>query len=384
MKLRRVILFGSIIIVVLVLLQALPLTFFVLTPSWVSAVTVIGWVLAALGVVVLPLLMFLGHGRNLDFAAVIADVWLGITWQLFAWAVIGELSVLVMYLVGVNRDFRERVWPLLVLTSVVVLLLYGMVRALAAPPIRRREIVIERLPPTLDGLTIGQLTDTHLSPILGRAWIAKVVDRLNALQPQIVVHTGDLADGDIGRRKAAVDELGRIVAPQGRYFITGNHEYLSDAAHWVAHMRALGWIVLQNSNVVVGAADAQLAIIGINDLTAPGKGPAADRSDIDKAVLGVPSTMAKILLAHQPKQIRDAVHIGADLQLSGHTHGGQMWPFHLLVKLEQGAVHGLSRHGIRTLLYTSRGTGFWGPPFRIFAPPEITLITLRRRSGERA
>lgn len=384
MKLRRVILFGSIIIVVLVLLQALPLTFFVLTPSWVSAVTAIGWVLAALGVAVLPLLMFLGHGRNVDLAAVIADVWLGITWQLFAWAVIGELSVLLMYLLGVNRDFRERVWPLLVLAGVVVLLLYGIARALARPPIRRREIVIERLPPTLDGLTIGQLTDTHLSPILGRAWIAKVVDRLNALQPQIVVHTGDLADGDIGRRTAAVDELGRIVAPRGRYFITGNHEYLSDAEHWVEHMRALGWIVLQNSHVVVGADDAQLAIIGINDLTAPGKGPAADRSDIDKAVLGVPSTMAKILLAHQPKQVRDAVHIGADLQLSGHTHGGQMWPFHLLVKLEQGVVQGLSRHGTRTVLYTSRGVGFWGPPFRIFAPPEITLITLRRRNGERA
>lgn len=164
-------------------------------------------------------------------------------------------------------------------------------------------------------------------------------------------------------------------------YVTGNHEYFSDARGWLDYMTGIGWDALHNRHLVVERGGDRLVIAGVDDATARGSGLAGHGANIDAALAGVDRNLPVVLLAHQPKQIPQAVAAGVDLQISGHTHGGQIWPFHLLVRLDQPVVAGLSRHGERTRLYTSRGTGFWGPPFRVFAPSEITVLTLRAVSS---
>src|SRR6185312_8258392 len=170
--------------------------------------------------------------------------------------------------------------------------------------------------------------------------------------------------------------LGDVRARMARTFVTGNHEYYGEAQAWVDRMAELGWQMLHNQHIVVERDGAKLVVAGVDDYTAAGTGT-GHSADHVAALAGADPDLPVLLLAHQPKQIRDAVTHGVDLQLSGHTHGGQIWPFHLLVRLDQPVLRGLTRHGERTQLYTSRGTGFWGPPLRIFAPSEITLLTLR-------
>ena len=152
---------------------------------------------------------------------------------------------------------------------------------------------------------------------------------------------------------------------------------MSGAVEWSARMVELGWTVLHNAHVLIHRDGSTLAVAGTDDRTAAASGVPGHRADLRAALTGLDPDIPVLLLAHQPRQVSHAAAAGVDLQLSGHTHGGQIWPFHLIVKAEQGALHGLSRHGERTQLYTSRGSGFWGPPFRIFAPSEITLLTLR-------
>jgi predicted MPP superfamily phosphohydrolase len=197
------------------------------------------------------------------------------------------------------------------------------------------------------------------------------------------VHAGDLADGSVDQRRVQVAPLGAAHATLQRVYITGNHEYFSGALEWVEHMTELGWTVLHNRHLIVERAGARLAIAGTDDLTAGSSGVPGHRSDLPAALRAVPSDVPVMLVAHQPKEVREAAPAGVDLQLSGHTHGGQIWPFQLIVRAEQGALQGLSRHPPRTQLYTTRGAGFWGPPFRVFAPSEISLLTLRSGAGRR-
>ena len=167
------------------------------------------------------------------------------------------------------------------------------------------------------------------------------------------------------------------MARLARTYVTGNHEYFGEAQGWLDHMRDLGWEPLHNRHIVVERNGSRLVVAGVDDATAASSGRPGHRADHAAALVGAVPDLPVLLLAHQPKQIDAAVAYGVDLQVSGHTHGGQVWPFHLLVRLDQPTVNGLSRHGDRTQLYTSRGTGFWGPPLRIFAPSEITVLTLR-------
>jgi predicted MPP superfamily phosphohydrolase len=159
--------------------------------------------------------------------------------------------------------------------------------------------------------------------------------------------------------------------------VTGNHEYFGEAEGWLEHMRELGWEPLHNRHVMLERDGARLVLAGVDDRTAKSSGRPGHGADHGAALAGSEPDLPVLLLAHQPKQIDAAVAHGVDLQLSGHTHGGQIWPFHLLVRLDQPTLQGLTRHGERTQLYTSRGTGFWGPPLRVFAPSEISLLTLR-------
>jgi hypothetical protein len=245
------------------------------------------------------------------------------------------------------------------------------------PRTRAVDVVIPRLGKALDGLKVVVLADTHYGPINRRRWSERVVAAVNAMQPDVVCHAGDLADGTVEQRKAQVDPLGDIVATEAKVYITGNHEYFSQAQNWLDHMGSLGWDPLHNRHHIVQRGGDQIVFAGIDDRTAASSGQAGHGADLPAALADIDADTPIVLLAHQPKQVTTAAEGGVDLQISGHTHGGQIWPFHLLVRLEQGYLQGLSRINARTQLYTSRGAGFWGPPFRVFAPSEISLLTLR-------
>lgn len=305
-----------------------------------------------------------------------SHVMLGVGWLLLVWGLLAlVLGHLPMTLAGVGDPTRGRVTSLATLTLVVGLAAYGMYEALRVPRVRRVDIPVRGLPPGGAGLTVAVLTDTHFDAWTSVRWSRAVTDRVNELGADVVVHTGDLADGSVRQRGEKVATLADIVAPQ-RFYIAGNHEYYSGPREWTAFMGSLGWRVLVNQHEVL---EAGLVVAGTDDPTGhdpdvppgtPGRGP-----DLDAALAGTPAHLPVLLLAHQPHQIRASAG-RVDLQVSGHTHGGQMWPFHYLVRLREPVVQGLSRHGERTHLWTSRGTGFWGPPFRIFAPSEISLLRL--------
>jgi predicted MPP superfamily phosphohydrolase len=317
--------------------------------------------------------MYLGHGpRHLDWAARIGDTLLGVVWVLFAWALLGNVLRAALAVAGVADPTRSRVVASSVLGVSLVLILWGFVEAMRVPRVKRVDVSIPRLK---SDLRVVLLTDTHYGPIDRARWSARVVDAVNQLDADIVCHTGDLADGGVTERRAQVAPLGAVKARLARVYVTGNHEYFGDAEGWLAQMAEFGWQPLHNRHLVLDG----LVVAGVDDATAAGSGRPGHRADHAAALAGADPSLPILLLAHQPKQIGAAVAAGVDLQISGHTHGGQIWPFHLLVRLDQPVVRGLSRHGARTQLYTSRGTGFWGPPLRIFAPSEITLLTLRCR-----
>ncbi len=368
----------TVVLAVLLLLHGLPWWRLVLAPHWPGPVTIIGTVIAAAAVVGFPLAMWKGHGKaRRDRLAVLGDTWLGILWQLFAWTVLGEVLGLVLALSGVAEPDRARWVAGVVLVWVTVLCSWGMWQARRVPPVRTVEVPLSRLGAGLDGLRLVLIADTHYGPINRAKWSAGLVQRVNDLQADVVAHGGDLADGSVEQRRMQVAPLGTARAALARVYITGNHEYMSGAPDWVAHMAELGWTVLRNNNIVLERGGSALAVAGIDDLTAAHSGVPGHGADLPAALHGLDPDLPVVLLAHQPKSVLMSARAGVDLQLSGHTHGGQMWPFHYLVRAEQGALAGLSRHGERTVLYTSRGSGFWGPPFRIFAPNEITLLILR-------
>jgi predicted MPP superfamily phosphohydrolase len=221
------------------------------------------------------------------------------------------------------------------------------------------------------------ITDTHYGPINRARWSAAVLARINELGADLVCHVGDIADGTVEVRELQASPLASANAALSRVYVTGNHEYFSEAEGWLDYMESIGWVALHNRHVIVERGGDRLVVAGVDDATAQSSGVRGHRADLEAALAGADATLPVLLLAHQPKQVAQAVLAGVDLQLSGHTHGGQIWPFNFLVRLEQPVVHGLSRYADRTQLYTSRGTGFWGPPFRVFAPSEITLLTLR-------
>lgn len=372
---RRRPVFLVVLITVLALLHGIPWLVLVALPGWPTPVFVTVTVLTVLAAVAFPFLMMRGHGRrHSDRAAVVGDVWLGVVWQLFTWSVLA--GVIDLVLIAAGRDARRWV-AVVALVWTVGLLIWGHRQAMRVPPVRRVDVRMPRLGADLDGLTVAMVADTHYGPIDRRRWSTAVAQILTGLDADVVVHAGDMADGSVDARRAQAAPLGTVTAREGRFYITGNHEYASGAAAWTAHLTELGWTVLRNEHRVIRRGSATLVIAGVDDRTAAGSGVAGHGTDLARALTGVDPEQPVLLLSHQPKQVSLAVSAGVDLQLSGHTHGGQLWPFHLLVRAEQGALHGLTRHGARTQLYTSRGSGFWGPPFRIFAPNEITLLTLR-------
>jgi uncharacterized protein len=371
--------FAATLTAVVALLFGVPYwTLFLAGAAWPGWVVATGTVLFLAAAVALPALMVAGHGRrHRDGAAVAGDTLLGVIWVLFAWAVLGNVLELALALGGVADPTRSRIVAVAVAGVSAVLLAWGYVEAMRVPRVKRVEVVLPRLGAGLDGLRVVLITDTHYGPIDRARWSGRVVDAVNALDADVVCHTGDIADGTVAQRREQAAPLGRVRAALARTYVTGNHEYFGEAQGWLDHMSDLGWEPLHNRHVVVSRGGSALVVAGVDDRTAAGSGLAGHSADHAAALAGADPTLPVLLLAHQPKQIDGAVAHGVDLQLSGHTHGGQIWPFHYLVRTDQPTVSGLSRHGTCTQLYTSRGTGFWGPPFRVFAPSEITLLTLR-------
>ena len=347
--------------------------------GWPTGVFVTGTLVFVAAFIALPLLMMLGHGRrHLDWAAAAGDGLLGAAWVLFVWSVLGQVVRLVLLAAGVQDPARSRLVTAAVLVMVVVLLVWGYAEAMRVPRVRTVDVAIDRLGNGLDGLRVALITDTHYGPIDRARWSAAVVARVNELGADVVCHLGDIADGPVDLREKQASPLASVEATSARVYVTGNHEYFSEAQGWLDYMESIGWAALHNRHVIVGRDGDRLIVAGVDDATAKSSGIRGHGANLEAALTGADRTLPVLLLAHQPKQVTRAVRAGVDLQVSGHTHGGQIWPFNYLVRLDQPVVHGLSRHGERTQLYTSRGTGFWGPPFRVFAPSEITLLTLRR------
>ncbi|MGW6581329.1 metallophosphoesterase [Streptomyces globisporus] len=354
---------------------------------WPFTVALAGTGLFVLGLVVMPFAMARGHGRRQqDRAAILGDTLLGGIWVLFTWSVLlGVLLRLALTFVGVgDGQDRARIVTWAVLGVAAALLARGYTEARRVPRVRRLDVELPRLGAGLDGTRVVLITDTHYGPLDRARWSARVCDTVNTLEADLVCHTGDIADGTAERRRAQAAPLGTVQATRARVYVTGNHEYYSEAQGWVDLMDELGWEPLRNRHLLLERGGDSLVVAGVDDVTAESSGLAGHRAHLAGALDGADPALPVLLLAHQPKFIDRAAAHGIDLQLSGHTHGGQIWPFHYLVRVDQPAVAGLSRHGARTLLYTSRGTGFWGPPFRVFAPSEITLLVLRSPQGAAA
>jgi uncharacterized protein len=233
------------------------------------------------------------------------------------------------------------------------------------------------LHPDLEGLRIVQFSDLHIGSLIRGEQVEAVAERLAELQGDLLVFTGDLADGLPGRLAGEAASLAKPAGRLGKYFVTGNHEYYSDPQGWMRTASSLGFDVLTDEHRVHRVGEATLVVAGVPDISAP-HFLREHASSPQKALDGAPSADFKLLLAHQPRSIFEAAKAGYDLVLSGHTHGGQYHPWTWAADKVNPYLAGLNRHDEQTWIYVSRGTGFWGPPIRLGAPPEITVLTLTR------
>ncbi|MDQ4038449.1 MAG: metallophosphoesterase [Actinomycetota bacterium] len=250
---------------------------------------------------------------------------------------------------------------------------YGITRALADPVVRRVPVQIAGLDPRLAGFRIALFSDAHLGSIRRRAAMEKLVDTVNGAEPDMVAVLGDLIDGSVAELGGDVAPMAGLQSPHGTYFVTGNHEYYSGAPEWIGYLPDLGVRVLRNERLAIERDGAAFDLAGVNDINGE---DFDDPPDFDQALGGRRADRPVVLLVHQPVNVDLAVDYGVDLQLSGHTHGGQLWPFHYIIAAQQGALSGLSRIK-ETQLYVTSGAGFWGPPMRVGADPEIVVIELQ-------
>jgi predicted MPP superfamily phosphohydrolase len=307
----------------------------------------------------------------LHFASYTSMGWLNFAFFLSLARDALQVASAVLPLAGLHTFLRDS-GASAVMAGSVVALAAGSLAALRGPRVREVEIPIDGLPAALEGLRIVQITDLHIGPIIGARYVQRVVRLANALKPDLFALTGDFVDGPVARLAPHVAPLAGL-EPAGRaFFVTGNHEYYSGAAPWIAHFKSLGFRVLLNEPAPLQVRGAPVLIGGVVD---PASGH-APRPDL--AASGADAAAFRLLLAHNPKLAPLGAAAGFDLQLSGHTHAGQFFPWTLAIHLVHAPhVSGLSRSG-RMWVYVSAGTGTWGPPVRFGSQPELTLIRLRR------
>lgn len=258
----------------------------------------------------------------------------------------------------------------------------GFIQLQAGPQVQRVTIQLPTLPKAFDGITIAQLSDVHIGPLLDREFAEKIVAMTLDLKADLIALTGDFVDGSLDQLKDHVLPLKKLSARHGVYFITGNHEYYSGANEWMDHFESFGFHVLKNSNRIItrtgeNGIEEKLMIAGVFDLQAE-RFSAAHRSDPHRASQCLDPVVCKILLAHNPRTVEEATKAGFHLQLSGHTHAGQFYPFTWVARLVHRHFEGHYHVNGSTQIYVNRGTGFWGPPNRLGKTGEITLLTLSR------
>ena len=325
--------------------------------------------------------------RSLSRSAAAPITWIGFTWLGVLFFLVISLGVSdLVKVIAVRRDRsapddpERRQAIARIFGGAAALVGIGasgaaLASALSPVAVSRVRVAIDRLTKEKSGYRIVQISDVHVGPTIGKEFIEDVVARINALKPDLIAITGDLVDGSVSELAEHVAPLARLQAKDGVFFVTGNHEYYSGADEWITHLGSLGVRVLRNEHVRVGGDDG-FDLAGIDDASAHGNGHG---SDLKRALAGRDDARACVLLAHQPRGVELADTLGVDLQLSGHTHGGQMIPWNFLVRLQQPFVAGLHKLA-RTQIYVSRGTGYWGPPMRLGAPAEITEIELVARA----
>lgn len=307
-----------------------------------------------------------------------ASIWMGVAFLLLMALLVSDLLMLLLAAVAPFESsglLAARVRAVGVIGLVLPAALVALHQGLAAPAVKRVEIPLLRWPAELDGFRIVQISDIHFGSIRGADFAEWLVDQINALSPDVVAITGDLVDGPVSQIRDEVAAFAALRAHHGVYFVTGNHDHYSGAESWAERVAELGVRVLRNDCLTLEVKGASFELAGVDDHRSS-RMSGEQGEDLDRALASVDPGRPLILLAHDPTTFVQASRRGVDLQLSGHTHGGQIWPFNFFVKLAVPFVAGLYRRGAATL-YVSRGTGFWGPPMRLGSPAEITEIILR-------
>jgi predicted MPP superfamily phosphohydrolase len=358
--------------------------------QWAKEHMVLAWVIVAF-IFALELLapigdrFFLPRLKN-EFGL----TWLFIAVNWVSYTAFGMVTLLTAY--GVITDVGALIWRFLapptdtvdmerrVLLTLGVLTVgstvLGIGQAHAEPTVKEVKVPIADLPPQFEGFRIAQVSDLHIGPTIGRRFAQTVVNRVNSLNADIVALTGDFADGHVKDLRNDIAPLSELKSAHGVYYVTGNHEYYWDAPGWIEEFERMGAKPLINSHEKINIGGAEIAVGGVSDYSTRHYG-ALHASSPKKAFAGVPDKMKKIMLAHQPNSYEDASGVGVDLQLSGHTHSGQYFPFSLLIPFFQKYYKGLNRYE-NMWVYVNTGTGYWGPPMRAGVPSEITLLTLHK------
>ena len=272
-------------------------------------------------------------------------------------------------------DFDRRALLTLGLLTIGTTII-GIRQAIVGPRVRKVEVPLNNLPAGFDGFKIVQISDLHVGPTIGHDYTQNVVNLANDLKPDLVALTGDFVDGTVADLIGDLAPISQLRATHGSFFVTGNHEYYWDASAWMAAFRTLGTDVLANEHRLIQHNGDEIVLAGVTDYSMRGRGGSVHSSDPLKALEGAPSNLIKILLAHQPASYQAAHEAGFDLQLSGHTHSGQYFPFNFFIRFFHRFYKGLNRYE-NMWIYINSGTGYWGPPLRTGVPSEITLITLR-------
>ncbi len=328
------------------------------------------------------------NGFLADLSGWIAFLGMGFFSLVFVWVLARDIILLTLKLIRRNnssysfdssrRAFLANSVNYTIIGGSALLTGYGIYEAKRIPELQEVTIPLPNLPQEFEGYRIAQFTDLHVGPTIKRRFVESVIRQINDLNPDMIVFTGDLVDGQVPSLKNDVAPLRELSTRDGVFFVTGNHEYYSGALPWIDEVSRLGMQVLIDAHTTIVKGTGHILLAGVTDYTAPTMVP-EHVSDPHKAIKGAPESAVKILLAHQPKNIFKAAEAGFDLQLSGHTHGGQYFPWSYVVTLSQPYISGLNRHQ-NTWIYVNKGTGYWGPPLRIGVPSEITMISLTSKN----
>lgn len=278
-----------------------------------------------------------------------------------------------------RRDFIQKMLSIGIITTAGAATIAGLYGARKGATIMETTVPIKGLGKDLNGMTIAQISDMHVGPTIKKNYVEEVVEQVNRLNPDIIAVTGDLVDGSVEHLSKHIEPIKDLDAKIGKYFVTGNHEYYSGVDQWLEKIDHFGLTNLVDSHEIITKGNDSLTLGGVTDFRSSSIKP-DHKSDPATAFAGSPDGVPKILLAHQPWSIFGATKAGADLQLSGHTHGGQFWPFVYAVRLANPYTAGLHNHD-GTWIYVNRGTGYWGPPMRLGVESEITLVRLETKKN---